>query len=321
VNTVREDPVHKGLLFAGTELATYVSFDDGDHWQALQLNMPRTSIRDLTIHGNDLIAGTHGRGFWILDDIAPLRQMTAAIAASDAHLFHPSAAYRIRWNKNTDTPLPPEEPAGENPPDGAIIYYYLKSSASAPVTLEISDASGKLVRRYSSDDKPAPIDPDINVQVQWIRPAAIPSAEAGMHRFVWDLHYPPPDALEHEYPIAAIWHNTPRDPQGPRVLPGVYTVKLTVDSKTETQPLTVKMDPRVKTPLAGLQEQFRLATKITSMLHQSAQPANEDLKKLNGQLVEVLEVIEGADATPTTQAVATVADLERRLNQLLSKPK
>src|SRR5579872_4656591 len=128
VNTVREDPVRKGLLYAGTELATYVSFDDGDHWQPLQLNMPRTSIRDLTIHGNDLIAGTHGRGFWILDDIAPLRQLSAAIAPSDAHLFRPSAAYRIRWNENTDTPLPPEEPAGENPPDGASIYYYLKSA-------------------------------------------------------------------------------------------------------------------------------------------------------------------------------------------------
>ncbi len=313
--------MRKGLLFAGTELATYVSFDDGDHWQALQLNMPRTSIRDLTIHGNDLIAGTHGRGFWILDDIAPLRQMSAAIAASDAHLFRPSAAYRIRWNENTDTPLPPEEPAGENPPDGAILYYYLKSSASAPVTLDISDASGKLVRRYTSNDKPTPIDPELNVQVQWIRPTAIPSAEAGMHRFVWDLHYPPPDALEHEYPIAAIWHNTPRSPQGPRVLPGVFNVKLTADGKTYTQPLTIKMDPRVKTPLAGLQEQFRLAAKIAGMLHQSAQPGNDDLKKLNGQLVEVLEAIEGADATPTTQAVATVTELQRRLNQILTKPK
>ncbi len=318
VNTVREDPVRKGLLFAGTELATYVSFDDGDHWQPLQQNMPRTSIRDLTIHGNDLIAGTHGRGFWILDDIAPLRQMSAAIAASDAHLFRPSQAYRIRWNENTDTPLPPEEPAGENPPDGAIIYYYLKSPA--PVTLEISDASNKLVRRYTSDDKPAPIDPDITVQAQWIRPAAIPSSDAGMHRFVWDLHYPPPDALDHEYPISAIWHNTPRSPQGPRVLPGVYTVKLTIDGKTYSQPLTIKMDPRVKTPLAGLQEQSRLATKITNMLHQTAQPGNEDLKKLNGQLVEVLEAIEGADATPATQAVAAVAALEHRLNQLLAKP-
>ena len=248
--------------------------------------------------------------------------MSAAIAASDAHLFRPSTAYRIRWNENTDTPLPPEEPAGENPPDGAIVYYYLKFAASAPVTLEIFDACRKtrspICQRRQTRSRSIR---DITVPTQWIRPAAIPSAEAGMHRFVWDLHYPPPDALDHEYPISAIWHDTPRDPQGPRVLPGVYTVKLTVGGKSYTQPLTIKMDPRVKTPLAGLQEQFRLAAKITNMLHQSAQPGNEDLKKLNGQLVEVLEAIEGADATPTTQTVAAVADLERRLNQLLAMPK
>ena len=319
VNTVREDPVRKGLLYAGTELATYVSFDDGDHWQPLQLNMPRTSIRDLTIHGNDLIAGTHGRGFWILDDVAPLRQMSAAIAASDAHLFRPSPAYRIRWNENTDTPLPPEEPAGENPPDGAIVYYYLKSPAS--VTIEISDASGKLVRQYSSNDQPAPIGPEIVIQPQWIRPAAIPSPEPGMHRFLWDLHYPPPDAFEHEYPISAIWHNTPRDPQGPRALPGQYIVKLIAGNHTYTQPLTIRMDPRVKTPLPGLQEQFRLATRVTSMMHQTAQLQSDDAKKLNGQLAEVLEAIESADATPTTQAVAAVTALERRVNQLQAKQK
>jgi photosystem II stability/assembly factor-like uncharacterized protein len=317
VNTVREDPVRKGLLYAGTELATYVSFDDGDRWQPLQLNMPRTSIRDLTIHGNDLIAGTHGRGFWILDDLAPLREMSAPIAASDAHLFRPSTAYRIRWNENTDTPLPPEEPAGENPPDGAILYYYLKSPAS--VTIEIADAAGKLVRRYSSSDQPVPINPEIVVQTEWVRPTAIPSAEAGMHRFVWDLHYPPPDAFEHEYPISAIWHNTPRNPQGPRALPGQYTVKLIAGNQTYTQQLAIRMDPRVKTPLAGLQEQFRLATRITSMMHQTTKLQSADAKKLNGQLAEVLEAIEGADATPTTQAVAAVADLERRVNQLQAK--
>ena len=154
VNTVREDPVRKGLLYAGTELAVYVSFDDGDHWQPLQRNMPPISIRDLVIHENDLVAGTHGRGFWILDDIAPLRQMNAEIAAADAHLFRPSPALRVRWNNDTDTPLPPEEPAGQNPPDGAILYYNLKSAASGPVTLEIFDSAKKLVRRYSSDDKP-----------------------------------------------------------------------------------------------------------------------------------------------------------------------
>ncbi|HUJ50587.1 MAG TPA: hypothetical protein VLW25_10320, partial [Bryobacteraceae bacterium] len=143
----------------------------------------------------------------------------------------------------------------------------------------------------------------------------------GMHRFLWDLHYPPPDAFEHEYPISAIWHNTPRDPQGPRALPGQYIVKLIAGNHTYTQPLTIRMDPRVKTPLPGLQEQFRLATRVTSMMHQTAQLQSDDAKKLNGQLAEVLEAIESADATPTTQAVAAVTALERRVNQLQAKQK
>ncbi len=343
VNTVREDPVRNGLLFAGTELAVFVSFDDGDHWQPLRLNMPAISIRDLVIHGNDVVVGTHGRGFWILDDIAPLRQLNREIAAADAHLFRPSAAYRVRRNENTDTPLPPEEPAGENPPDGAIIYYRLKATSSAPVTLEIFDAARKLVRRYSSDDQPDPIDPALNVPAYWIRPPRILDATAGMHRFMWDLHYPPPDALRHEYPISAIYRDTPRYPLGAAVLPGRYTVKLTAAGSSFTQPLIVRMDPRVKTPPAGLAEQFQLAAKLTALLHQDYQ-ALEDLRALrprlqshadlvkqaaalesgdgslagiNGQLVRVLEVIEGADATPTTQAVAAVADLKRLLRALL----
>ena len=269
VNTVREDPVRKGLLFAGTELAVYVSFDDGDHWQLLQRNMPPISIRDLVIHENDLVAGTHGRGFWILDDISPLRQMNAATSAADAHLFHPSAALRVRWNNGTDTPLPPEEPAGQNPPDGAILYYNLKSTVSTPVTLEIFDSAKKLVRRYSSDDKPDPIDPALNVPTYWIRPPSILSAAAGLHRFVWDLCYPPPDAVDHEYPISAIYRDTPRYPLGALAVPGEYSVKLTVNGKSYTQPLTVKMDPRVKTSLAGLQEQFRLAQRVTGLMHQT----------------------------------------------------
>ena len=210
VNTVREDPVRKGLLYAGTELAVYVSFNDGDDWQPLQRNMPPISIRDLVIHDNDLVVGTHGRGFWILDDISPLRQINSEVAATDAHLFRPAAAYRVHWNNNPDTPLPPEEPAGQNPPDGAILYYSLKSTASTAVTLEIFDSAKNLVRRYSSDDKPDPMDPTLNVPTYWVRPPAILAATAGMHRFVWDLRYPPPDAAAHEYPIAAIYRDTPR---------------------------------------------------------------------------------------------------------------
>ncbi|PYT21219.1 MAG: hypothetical protein DMG57_39370 [Acidobacteria bacterium] len=173
VNAVREDPLRRGLLFAGTERAVYVSFNDGDDWQSLRLNMPATAIRDLVIHDDDLVVGTHGRSFWILDDISPLRELSAKKAESDARLFRPRLTYRVRRNQNTDTPLPPEEPAGQNPPDGAIIYYSLTSAPEEPVTLEILDAAGKLVRRYSSADKPEPIEKDLNVPTYWVRPPRI----------------------------------------------------------------------------------------------------------------------------------------------------
>src|SRR5207248_2204852 len=163
----------------------YVSFDDGDHWQSLRLNLPASSIRDLALHEDDLVAATHGRGFWILDDIEPLRQTVSG----DGFLFKPARAWRFRWNKNTDTPLPPDEPAGQNPPDGAIIDYYL--GGAAPVTLEILDPAGNLVRRYSSTDKIAPPKDEGQIPWYWIRPQRSLPGDAGMHRFVWDLHYTP----------------------------------------------------------------------------------------------------------------------------------
>ncbi len=263
VNVVREDPERRGLLFAGTELSVFVSFNDGEEWQPLQLNLSHTSMRDLTIHGDDLIVGTHGRSFWILDDIAPLRQLTAEVAKSGAYLFRSQTAYRIRWNRNTDTPLPPEIPAGKNPPDGAIIDYYLHEAASGPMTLAILDSRGAIVRRYSSADQAEPIDKNLNVPTYWVRPTQILSAEAGMHRFVWDMHYEPPASLTHGYPISAIYRDTPRLPSGAKALPGNYQVKLTVNGKTITQPLVVRMDPRVKTPPAGLAQQFTLERGIT----------------------------------------------------------
>jgi hypothetical protein len=246
VNAVREDAVRKGLLFAATELAVYVSFNDGDEWGPLRLNMPATSVRDLVVHDRDLVVGTHGRGFWILDDMAPLRELSAEIAAAPAHLFAPSPAYRYPRNTNSDTPLPPEEPAGKNPPDGAILYYNLKSAASAAVVLEISDGTGKLVRRFSSEDKPEPADPAINVPEYWIRPFQPLSAAAGMHRFVWDLHAAAASGGRRrggEYPISAIYQDTP-GAQGAWVPAGTYSVKLTVDGRSYEQALTVKPDPR-----------------------------------------------------------------------------
>ena len=172
VNAVREDPERRGLLFAATERQVWVSLDDGDRWQSLRLNMPATSVRDLVIHEDDLVIGTHGRSFWILDNITPLRQLDQRVAGAPAHLFRPQLARRVRWNTYTDTPLPPEEPAGKNPPDGAILDYALAAAAAGPVTLEILDASGKMIRRFSSADKPEPVDEkEMNVPTYWVRPA------------------------------------------------------------------------------------------------------------------------------------------------------
>ncbi len=268
VNTVREDPERKGLLFAGTERTVYVSFDDGDHWQSLRLNLPASSIRDLVVHQDDIVVGTHGRSFWILDNITPLRQVDAKVAGSEVFLFTPQLTYRVRRNNNTDTPLPPEEPAGQNPPDGAMLDYFLKSVATGPFTLEIFDEAGKVVRHSASTDKAQPVDEkELNIPTYWIRPARVLSSEGGMHRFIWDLHYPPPDSVQHEYPISAIYHDTPRYPLGPAVLPGSYAVKLTVDGKSYTRTLTIKMDPRVKTSQAGLRQQFELESKIVEAMH------------------------------------------------------
>jgi photosystem II stability/assembly factor-like uncharacterized protein len=317
INAVREDPVRKGLLFAGSERAVYVSFNDGDDWQPLRLNMPATSIRDIVIHDDDLVAGTHGRGFWILDNLAPLRQLNEEVAGERAHLFQPPLTYRVRRNQSTDTPLPPEEPAGQNPPDGAILDYYL--SAATPVTLEIFDSARKLVRRFSSDDKPEvtlpELERELHVPTYWVRLPKILSGEAGMHRFVWDLHYPPPDGGRRDYPISAIYHDTPRYPLGPVALPGAYTVKLTAGGQSFTQPLIVKIDPRIKTPQSGLAMQFHLATRICDLMGKAkGKPA---LARLNGELGQLLAVIEGSDSMPTTQAVAAVNEAARSVEALL----
>jgi len=257
VNAVREDPVRRGLLFCGTERAVYFSTDDGGMWQPLRLNMPATSVRDLVVHDCDLVVATHGRSFWILDDITPLRQIAQGVEEFDATLFTPPAAVRVRWNTNTDTPLPPEEPAGENPPDGAIIDYVLRTVPVAPIVLEVTDSTGALVRRFSSSDGPDTAGAaGLNIPLYWIRPPRSLPAGKGMHRFVWDLHYPPPERAGPDYPMSAIYHDTPRGPLGPWVLPGKYVLRLVVDGHSYTRPLQVSMDPRVGTPRAGLGLQF-----------------------------------------------------------------
>jgi photosystem II stability/assembly factor-like uncharacterized protein len=291
VDTVREDPVRKGLLFAGTENSVWVSFDDGDRWQSLQLNLPHTSMRDLWIHDNDLIVATHGRSFWILDDITPLREATDSVANADAHLFTPALAYRMQRDTYTDTPLPPDEPAAANPPDGAVIDYYL-AHASGPVTLEILDAHGQLVRKYSSADEPDVSEADLKKQLiplYWLRPFHPLPSDAGMHRWVWDLHYPTPDSTRHDYPISAIPGDTPRYPLGPTALPGSYTARLTANGKTYTAPFVVKMDPRVKISSVSLEKKFQFEVRLASLLSETSRAVlqagsiREPLQKLSQQ--------------------------------------
>ncbi len=261
VHVVREDPYRKGLLFAGTETGVFVSFNDGDEWQPLQLNLPNCSVRDLVIHKNDLVIATHGRAFWILDDITPLRQLDAKVANSNAWLFKPETAYRIRPGSDEGTPLPPEVPAGKNPPNGAIIDYYLASAATTPVSLAIYDSKGGLVRQYSSASKPVKVNVSkINIPAYWIHPPKPPSAAAGMHRFVWDLHYAGAKGAVPSYYAYFGFGG------GPWALPGDYTVKLTVDGNTYSQPLTVRMDPRVSISDLALQKQFKLAMKINQAI-------------------------------------------------------
>jgi photosystem II stability/assembly factor-like uncharacterized protein len=314
-DTVREDPVRKGLLFAGTENSVWVSFDDGDHWQSLQLNLPHTSMRDLWIHNNDLIVATHGRSFWILNDIAPLREVSTSLSGADAHLFTPAPAYRVQRDTNPDTPLPPDEPAGANPPDGAIIDYYLSHAASAPVTLEILDAHGQLVRKFSSADKPYATQADLKKQLiplYWLRPFRALSSEAGMHRWIWDLHYPAPDSTRHDYPIAAIPADTPRFPLGPTALPGSYTARFTANGKAFTAPFIVKMDPRVKISSASLEKKFQLEMRLASLVSQTSKAVMQA-----GSLREPLQKLT-EKATGTTRD--SIQAFQNKLTAVLGAP-
>lgn len=356
INAVREDPVCKGLLFAGSEKAVYVSFDDGDHWQPLRLNMPATSIRDLVVKDQDIVVATHGRSFWILDDISPLRQAASLTAAGD-RLFRPGLAYRVRWNMNTDTPLPQEEPGGQNPPDGAVIDYFLAASADE-VELDIADATGKTIRHFSSSDSPYVI-PPVNIPLYWIRPQQLLSGQPGAHRFVWDLHYTPL-SIPPSYPISATYGNTARDASSPWVMPGKYMVKLTVHGKTLSQSFTVKMDPRVKTALPALQLQHDLslacyklqqqALSVTDTIgsirqqiadRKAANALPPVLARLDGQLADIINGADGkaasglsavsehisgvfnilhdADEPPTQQAVSAVRALQSASATLFNK--
>ena len=325
-NAVREDPARPGLLYLGTERAVFASLDAGDSWAPLRLNLPCTSVRDLIVKGDDLVLATHGRGFWVLDDVTPLRELSAASFSAPLGLLAPENALRVRDSTNTDTPLPPDEPVAENPPDGAILDYVLHDAAAGLVTLEIADESGQVIRRYRSDDpRPPPADAD-QVPRYWIRRAPELSGEAGLHRFVWDLHEAPPPLVAHGanwgdmpepyFPMSAIPHDTPAEPRGAWVLPGRYRVKLTVgegeSAKSVTTALVVRMDPRVKTPIDGLRSQHALARSLVEALGRNAVVTRVDAKSVartRRRMIHVLAMIEEADLAPTpvlADAAATV---------------
>ena len=359
INVVREDPKRKGLLFAGSERAVYVSFDEGEHWQSLRLNMPATSIRDLVIKDDDLVIGTHGRSFWILDDISPLRQLTSQLSNQSTIFYKPQTAYRVRWNMNTDTPLPQEEPAGQNPPDGAIINYYLSNDVQN-ITLEIRDATNNLIRKYSNRDTMYKI-PEGNVPPYWIRPHQILSSKKGSQRFTWDMHYTPLNETA-TYPIAATYMNTAPEPTSPWVMPGDYTIKIIADGQAFTQTLKVKIDPRVKLTNADLQKQhdlslqcyegkikctdlindiktFRLqlqsrlknataadAEKFAAMdndaaLLQSSKAGSAEpgFSNLKNSFAGILNILQEADMPPTSQAIAALATTQKQLQSLIIK--
>jgi photosystem II stability/assembly factor-like uncharacterized protein len=298
VRVVREDPARQGLLYAGTETGVYVSFDDGDHWGPLQLNLPTCSVRDMVVHGDDLVAATYGRAFWILDDLTPLRQIERSVTTSAAFLFRPEKALRVRLDLNQDTPLPPEMPAGQNPPNGAILDYYLPSAPAGDITLEILDAGGTTVRRYSTAAEAAWTEPPPNVPDYWIGHPEPLTKHAGMNRFVWDLRYAAPPVLRHEYPISALYGNTPGLPLGAIATPGNYRVRLTVNGRTFEQPLVVGMDPRVDVANDALAQQLSLETKVIGLVAASF----EDYQK--------------AAALRKSAAGAGLKDLEQKLARL-----
>src|SRR5438477_5714650 len=324
INAVREDPERKGLLFAGAEKGVYVSFDDGANWESLRLNLPASSVRDLIVKNNDLIVATHGRGFWVLDNITPLRQLNSVAGAVDpgTHgmsntaaindrgysenlLFKPQTALRVRANLNTDTPLPPDEPAGENPADGAMIDYFLSKDANGPVTIEIKDGKDQSVRKYSSADAPVEANPKrLKIPSYWIRPPQSVSTRAGMHRFLWDMHYTPVPDVEPEFPMSATYRNTAPAATSPGAAPGDYMVTLTADGKTFTPPLAVAMDPRVKTPGADLQEQFDLSWQLYQLRLKVA-PIGKKFDDIAEQLTKLkAKAAERPDITQKLEAFA-----------------
>ena len=349
VNVVRTDNVRKGLLFAGTNRSVYVSFDNGDNWQPLTLNFPTTSVRDLVVHDNDLVAGTQGRGIWILDDIEPLREINTGIDPEPVHLFNTANAWRLRADENKDTPWPPSTPLGQNPPTGAIIDYWLKDNAADPIEIIIKDSKGNIVRQFSSEEKPVPLPAHRYFEKNWLGNPETISGKAGMHRIIWNLRYPHPAALQYHYSIAAVWDkDTPLNPEGALVLPGSYSVTLKVNGKEYTHRFTVKMDPRVHVSTEALNKQFNLARKVDGLLEQAVSMHKEieekiksmkdnsplkdslmsvadngqpSLASVSGSFADLVTSVQSADAAPTQGQTDVYEHYKKIMNELEARCK
>ena len=325
VRSVREDPVRKGLLYAATEEGVYVSFDAGDHWRSLRLNMPVVAIHDLAVEQDDLVAASYGRSFWILDDVSPLRYLNTNLNASTPLLFAPRLAVRVRRDENQDTPLPPEVPAGQNPPDGAILHYYLAEPAAGDIQIEIYDPAVTLIRSYTSAPSPPEKEKDDPfIAPYWIAHPQPLSREKGMHRFVWDLRYTDPPAIHvqspYNYPVAAIVGATPLPPQGALVMPGNYEVRLKIGEQVLRQPLEVKMDPRVPYIRDELQSSLGLQLKISASLGRNF-AAYQQVKDLRSHLADLKKRPKGdAVAIAAASLDVKLAGLEGEPTPLLEEP-
>ncbi len=345
VNAVCADNEKEGLLFASTNRSIYVSFNDGKNWHSLKLNFPTTSIRDLLVHHNDLIAATQGRGIWILDNLSPLRQISDTLESKPVYLFKPLQAWRMRGNTNHDTPWPPSTPLGQNPPEGAIIDYWLKDNISSPIKLLIYDSNGNLIRNFSSDEKPEELPAKPYFDKKWLGEKSKLSTDEGMHRFVWNLRYPRPRAINYHYSIAAVWsEGTPILPMGLYVMPGKYKIVFKVNGNNYIHYLDVKLDPRVKISTDDLQAQLDLAREVQNTLNRTValfdsvkfkmkndsgsvkEDSFNNLKQFSKAVVNVSNVlsnlassVQTADAAPTQGQLVLFKDYNKQVEDLEEK--
>ena len=337
---IRTDLQKQGLLFAGTNRSVYVSFNDGDSWQSTSLNFPTTLISDLLVHRDDLIAATQGRALWILDDLSPLRQLSDEITSKKVFLFKPSETYRIRSSESHDTPWPPSTPLGENPPQGAIIDYWLKNDADS-IRLSIYDSQGSLVKSYNSNEPPESLSTNRYFDKRWLSTEKKLPLKKGLHRFTWDLRHPRPKALTYGYSIAAVWDKgTPIHPEGPLVVPGTYMIELKTGGEKYSQDLVVKKDPRVTASSKDFNEQLKFALKLDSVLNRttklyrkvdkrlkdeveitkleadSLKEIRSGLSKINAALASLTSSVQTADAPPTQGVKDVFETYKKQLDQI-----